>query len=214
MFTKVSEDKWEETQKLTPNEWKAQFSGGGIGQTVAISDGLLAIKSPTDLLEGDMGVVYMYARGSDGIYAEFDRLSAPEGAESAPHHSPQVALLDDFVLVGSPGNDRVYVFQQTSMGYQKATDLVASDATADGSRAFGFRLDGQGTNVLVSDPIDDSSYLFTYEDGVWKEKAKYDGYNAALSGKSILAHTQNDFETNGSGFWGPVNFYDLECELV
>ena len=52
--------------------------------------------------------------------------------------------------------------------------------------SFGVSLDGQGTQVMVQDCGEDAAYLFAFEGGVWKEKAKFDGCNTSLSGNSIV----------------------------
>ncbi|KAL9182500.1 hypothetical protein ACHAXT_013152 [Thalassiosira profunda] len=219
VFTRQSGDNFFfETQKETPNVWKSQFSNGGLGQTVAISDNLLAVKAPSDFIEEEKGVVYMYKRGADGIYEEVDRLSAPEGGlytpegeQFTPSNSPQVVLLDDFVLVGAPGLNVVHVFQETPLGrYQKVSELVAFDATPGSNRAFGHRLDGDRMDVLVSDPVDNSSYLFSYDGGVWNGGMKHDSAAVYVSSPIprpatviSVASEQNEF--------GPVNVYDIAC---
>ena len=79
------------------------------------------------------------------------------------------------------------------------------------------KIGGKGNDVLVSDKGDDSSYLFSYEDGVWKEKAKFDGYHAAISGNSIVVHSPLTFRQSrqsGSRYGGYVYFYNLVCELI
>jgi hypothetical protein len=216
VYSKTSNGVWEQTQKLAPSLTKTQsiFFHGNYGHTVAISDTLLAVKAPFDYSGGLRGVVYLYKRGADGKYEEIQRLSTPEGLQTESYHAPQVVLLDEFVLVAAHEYRKVYVFKQTSSGgYQKTTELVASDAGSYSN--FGVKIGGQGRNVIVADRIDDSSYLFSYEDGVWKEKAKFDGYHAALSGNSIVVHSPFDFTAGyGSRYGGQVSFYDLVCGLL
>ena len=202
--------------KETPNVWKSQFTNGGLGQTVAISDNLLAVKAPSDFIEEEKGVVYMYKRGADGIYEEVDRLSSPEGGlytpegeQSTPSNSPQIALLDDFVLVGAPGLNAVHVFQETPLGrYQKVSELVAFDATPGSNRAFGYRLDGDGMDVLVSDPVDNSSYSFFYDNGVWNGGCKHGSAAFYVSSPTSRPATVISVASKQNEF-GPVNVYDI-----
>ena len=198
-----------ETQKISPTY--ARTETGNYGHTVAISDKILAVKAPFDYKLGRRGIVHLYERQSTGQYVEIDQLSAPDGPHTETYHSPQVVLLDDFVLVGAPEYSKVYVFQPNgSGGYRKTTELTASDATSRSN--FGIKIGGRGADVLVSDRGDDSTYLFSYEDGVWKEKAKFEGYHAALSGKSIVVHSPFEFNLYESRYGGRVRFYDLVCE--
>ena len=96
--------------------------------------------------------------------------------------------MDDFLLVGSGSNKKVYVFKRTDSGaYRNTTELIASDASPDS--IFGISLDGGGGDVLVHDCRDDASYLFSFQYGVWKERAKFDGCNTALSGNSIVTQS-------------------------
>jgi len=211
---------WTQLQKLTPSYYKSQSPSfhGNYGHTVAINDDMLAVKAPFDLdrVGGDRGVVYLYKRGSNGLFEETQRLSAPEGdgEQTETYHSPQIALLNGFVLVSTTELRKVYVFQLMSSGkYEKTAELTPSDSNYGST--FGVKIGGQGNNVLVADRGDDSSYLFTYENRVWKEKAKFDeGYHASISGNSIVVHSPLAFRQNGNNYGGPVSFYDLDCEVL
>lgn len=166
---------WVETQKLTPTytKTKSETTLGNYGHTVIISDTMLAVKAPFDIHSGVRGVVHLYER-SGGTFVEVQRLSAPEGSQEESYISPQIALLDGFVLVGAPGLRKVYVFKQMSTGkYQKTAELRASDPGPTSN--FGVKIAGDGNNVLVADMdgTTGSSYLFSFEGGVWKEKAKF-----------------------------------------
>jgi len=213
VFSKTSSGSWTETQKLAPRfsgRSESEYYHGNYGSSVAISDTLLAVKSPFDYIDGLRGVVYLYKRGRDGLYEEIERLSTPEGPQLSIASGADLIFLDEFLIVGSGGNKKVYVFKQiSSEGYQKTTELTASDAGHDST--FGISVDGRGTEVVVRDCGDDSSIFFSYEGGVWKDKAKFEGCNTALSGRTIVAQSQDDFEMNGQIYGGQVSFYDLIC---
>jgi len=221
---------WTETQKLAPDNTRRTQSDhlhGNYGYTVAVDDGYLAVKAPYDsylesydYFDKNRGVVYVYQWNTEtGTYEELVRLCAPEG-EQVRHHLKDMVFVDSFLLVGAPGKNKVYVFRQrmedgVAVGYEKTAELTPSDG--DGVNNFGIRLDasassdGGTTNVLVGDLGGEASYLFVYEDGVWKERAKFDGVNTSLSGSSIVEHTPKSFEVNGEEYGGEVNFYDLVC---
>ena len=156
----------------------------------------------------------MCKRDSNGLYAQTQRLPAPEGnRQTESYHSPQVLILDNFLLVGSHEYKKVYVFSKTGVGtYRRAGELAASDPGQ--SSSFGVKVGGHGDDVLVSDRLDDSSYLFVHKGGVWRERAKFRGYHTALSGDSIVVHSPPDFGLSGDVFYGYVKFYDLVCELA
>ena len=217
VFSKAASGNWLEVQKLAPpssRQSESQYFHGNYGEAVAMSDDatLLAVRSPYDYSDGLRGVVYMYIRGSDGKYTETERLSTPEGPQLSFASGKSLALLDDFLLIGSGSNKKVYVFKRTDSGaYRNTTELIASDASPDS--IFGISLDGGGGDVLVHDCRDDASYLFSFQYGVWKERAKFDGCNTALSGNSIVTQSNQDFGFVDSGYYGgPVSFYDLDCE--
>mmetsp|Transcript_24030 Transcript_24030/g.43233 ORF Transcript_24030/g.43233 Transcript_24030/m.43233 type:complete len:897 (-) Transcript_24030:254-2944(-) len=214
IFSKTSSGSWTEVQKLSPifaRQSESTFYGN-YGYTVAITDDFLAAKAPYDYMNGLRGVVYVYERGLDGMYDEIQRLSTPEGTQ-AESHNPDMTFLDGHLLVGAPGNKKVYVFKQIASGYQKTAELTGSEVGPVGD--FGIRLDGEGTNVMVADTADGTavSYLFSLEGGVWKEKVKFDGL-AAFSGNSIVAHSPLDFQLDTwySSYGGEASFYDLVCE--
>ena len=164
-----------------------------------------------DYYDKNRGVVYLYEKGSDGNFTQIDRLYTPEGTQVRAHLTDMI-FLDDFLLVGAPGKNKVYVFQRGESGYDIMTELTPSGDLGPES-SFGISLDGKGTDVIVGDYGEQSSHLFSFEDGAWKQKATFDGFNTALSGDSIMQHTPVTFETNGDGqYGGDVNFYDLVCE--
>mmetsp|Transcript_14204 Transcript_14204/g.30860 ORF Transcript_14204/g.30860 Transcript_14204/m.30860 type:complete len:565 (+) Transcript_14204:84-1778(+) len=224
VFSKTDDGEWTEIQKLAPNNTRRSQSDhlhGNYGYTVAINDDYLAVKAPYDsyvnsyeLYDQNRGMVHIYKRGSNGTYEQIEQLCTPAGTQVRAHLTDMI-FVDDFLLVGAPGKNKVYVFQQKSdpgaVGYEKTAELTPSDGVGAESN-FGIRLDGKGTNVMVGDLGGETSYLFSFEDGVWKERAKFDGVNTSLSGNSIVEHTPKSFEVNGEQYGGEVNFYDLVCE--
>jgi len=215
IFKKTSLGSWTEAQKITPTSRQSTSDHfiGNFGTSVALSDDMLAVAAPFDYQSLLRGVVYLFKRGSDGKFKQTQRLSTPQGSQLNIVSGSSLLFLDDFLLVGAGGAETVYVFRQNNSGiYEKTTELRASDSTS--ASIFGISIDGKGKDALVRDCGDDVAYLFSYADGVWKEKAKFKGCNASISGNQIVAQSHGDFKVTGNRYGGPVNFYDLVCGPV
>lgn len=222
-----------EIQKLAFNDTRRSQSGtlhGNYGYTVAISNDYLAVKAPYDSYIGsydyedvNRGVTYVYQRGSeDGLYKQISRLCTPEGKQVGGVFKDMI-FLDDFLLVGAPGKNTVYVFQQqqqldddddggASTGFVKTAELKLNDDDVNDESSFGIRLDGRGTHVMVGDLGGKMSYIFAYEDGIWKSKSYIDSIDTASSGTSIVQFSPEAFEVAGDQYGGEVTFSDLVCE--
>ena len=221
IFAKNSNGGWTEIQKLQPTDSRrsqSEYLHGNYGYTVAINDEYLAVKAPYDSYNGSFeyndpnrGIVYVYKRRSDGQFQQVARLCTPEGRQVGEVLQDTI-FLDDFLLVGAPGKNKVYVFKRSGNKYEKSAELTPSDAI-NGRSKFGVSLSGgKGTNVLIGDIGNERSYLFSFEDGVWREKLKFDGVNTAISNNSIVDHTPKSFQVSGASYGGEVNFYDLVCD--
>ncbi|KAL9187550.1 hypothetical protein ACHAXT_001653 [Thalassiosira profunda] len=205
---------WAETQKLAPLTARSQSVTfhGNYGSSVAITDTSLAVLAPHDYGDGRLrGVVYVYSRGRDGQYEEAQQLGLGLGEQLKVTSGAGLAFLgSDWLAAGAGENRKVHMFRSSSSGYQKTTELTSSDA--GGNSIFGVGLDGQGNQVMVQDCGEDAAYLFSFEGGVWKEKAKFNGCNTSMSGNSMVSQSNEDFALTGSLYGGPVRFYDLVCE--
>lgn len=193
------------------------------------------MRAPYDYIGSVRGVVYIYQRLPNGTWDEIQQLSTPEGPE-IPTHGNNISFLGEYLLVGSPGNNKVYVFKQTvgGSGYQKNAELLGkedgdddflglgygySDIFGTGntflgttSNHFGNTLDGEGDNVMIGD-VSYGSYLYSLEDGMWKERATFQGGLASMSGDSIVVHDPLSFGMDAlyTSYVGVVSFYDLVC---
>ncbi|KAL7553736.1 hypothetical protein ACHAWF_018555 [Thalassiosira exigua] len=235
VYAKGDDGTWTQVQRLAPpDSRRTQSDGlhGNYGYAVAIADDYLAVKAPydsytgsTDFYDPNRGVVYVYRREANGTYVEVNRLFAPEKEQVGSHHRDLV-FLDDFLLVGLPGNNVVYVFERRAdgadgdaggAGYVKMAELVPSAGVEPGG-TFGNSLSGDGSSVMVGDRGAGRSHLFSYEEGTWRERATFEGTNAALSGDVMLRHDPKAFSMEGSDggsggqYGGEVNFFDLVCD--
>ncbi len=227
VFEKSSNGTWVEIQKLAFNDTRRSQSGtlhGNYGYNVALSDVYLAVKAPYDSYvesydyeDENRGVTYVYKRGSDGLYELISRLCTPEGKQVGGFFKDLI-FLDEFLLVGAPGRNTVYVFKQqkqldsSSSGFVKMAEFKLNDDDIDEESSFGIRLDGRGTQVMVGDLGGKMSYIFAFENGVWKEKSYIDSVDNASSGTSIVKYSPESFEVDEEHYGGEVNFLDLVCE--
>jgi len=94
-----------------------------------------------------MGFV-VYKLDTDGEYQQIAQLSTPRETQLNMASGTELIFLDDFLIVGSGGSKKAYVFKKTSSdGFQKTAELTASDASL--SSTFGISVDGRGSEVLV-----------------------------------------------------------------
>lgn len=212
-----------EIQKLAFNDTRRSQSGtlhGNYGYNVALSDDYLAVKAPYDSYVGsydyedvNRGVTYVYKRGSNGLYEQISRLCTPEGRQVGGFFKDLI-FLNDFLLVGAPGKNTVYVFKEldSSSGFVKTAELKLNNEELDNESSFGIRLDGRGTHVMVGDLGGKKSYIFAFENGVWKQKSSIDSVDTASSGTSIVKYTPDSFEVDGEQYGGEVSFNELVCE--
>jgi len=225
---------WTELQKLAPpatRRTQSEYFHGNYGYTVALTDNYLAVRAPydsytenEDYFDPFRGVVYVYKKSDDGTAFELhDRLFTPEGSQVRTHLTDMV-FVNQFLIVGAPGRNRAYVFELRNTDpddsdeehYEKVAELKPSTPVSSDTY-FGVSVDAakESNRVFIGDGGQRTSYLFAYENGVWKEKATFDGFNAAMAGEStIVQHTPKEFEgrdDNGE-YGGEVNFYDLVCD--
>ena len=225
VFEKTTNGTWIELQKLAFNDTRRSQSGtlhGNYGYNVAISDEYLAVKAPYDSYIGsydyedvNRGVTYVYQRrgSDDGLYEQISRLCTPEGKQVGGVFR-DMSFLDYFLLVAAPGRNTVYVFKQLddTSGFVKTAELKLNDEDITDESSFGIRLDGKGNHVMVGDLGGKMSYIFAYEDGVWKQKSYIDGVDTASSGTSIVTYSPESFVVDGEQYGGEVTFNQLVCD--
>ena len=224
IFEKTANGTWVEMQKLAFNDTRRSQSGtlhGNYGYTVALTDAYLAVKEPYDSYLGsydfedeNRGVTYVYKRGSDGLYEQISRLCTPEGKQVGGVFKDLI-FVEDFLFVGAPGKNTVYVFQQlgdSASGFTKTAELKPMEELDDESNSFGIRLDGGGSHIMVGDLGGKKSYIFALEDGVWKEKSFIDSVDTASSGTSLVQYFPESFQVDGEQYGGEVIFNELVCQ--
>ena len=146
-------------------------SGGGardqFGVSVAVDGDVAVVGAWRDDTDAgvDAGSVYVFSRGSGGVWREAARLVASDGA-AGDRFGVSVGVSGGTVVVGAYGDDdgrgAVYVFSRGSLGvWGEAARLVASDG-AVGDR-FGVSVGVSGGTVVVGAHAKD----VVVEDEVW-----------------------------------------------
>ena len=135
--------------------------------------------------------------------------AAPALAQTPPlvvHEASTVGrtadMADDFVVVGSPFEDRARVLVGGVTGWSEQQTLTGSDTATDDE--FGFRVATDGTRIVVTAPDHSltpfsrhgAAYVFTDVGGTWVEEAKllasdgaaqdHFGTTVAIEGNTIL----------------------------
>lgn len=133
-------------------------------------------KAPANPLEASRGAAYLY-RGSGATWTQEARLTASDGSFE-DGFAGSVALGDDTIVVGAPGDDDAYIFVRSGSGWVENAKLAASDQTFEAYSydGFGRSVALWGDFALVGAPLDDeegyeagSAYLFDLrcrEDGL------------------------------------------------
>lgn len=175
---------WDEVAKLRAQDASCS---AWFGVSVALTGDRIVVGA-LDFLNGGSGSAYVF-RFDGSVWTEEAKLVASNGAES-DHFGTSVAIDNDVIVVGSPGNDTAcpktqcnsgsaYVFRFDGSNWIEKAALLASDTAWDdrfgasvfiegdllGVGAYGDSLD-QRTNV-------GSVYLFRFDGkSWWMEQAK------------------------------------------
>jgi len=188
----------------------APAADGHFGENVALDGDVLVIGSPDqdNGVNPDRGSVTFLAYDSGTTTWSQD--AQIFGIASTWEFGASVALDGDYVVVGAPGLQYVYVFKRLSPGVWGGDGVLASVFTQPGDR-FGSSVVIDGEQVIVGaenattevgafgTPIaTGAAYLFGRIDGAWDEEAKL----APSSGASDYA------------FGGSVNGFNAQQALI
>ncbi len=166
---------------------KTVSTDAGTGQAVALAGTRLAFSAPGE--NNGRGAVYLCQTSSLGMWDLDRRLAAPDGGQN-DYFGFALALGDDYLAVGAPGNDAagtdagaVYLFGRVSGSWQLRQKLVPAAATANA--AFGFSLATAGNLLAVGAPgTNGSGTVYIYrraaESGNWEPLTAVQG-EAAFS---------------------------------
>jgi hypothetical protein len=164
---------WIQRAKLTP---PTGGEGQEFGWAVALSGDSALVGAPANPLEASHGAAYLF-RGSNATWIQEARLRASdESFEDG--FAGSVALGDDTIVVGAPGDDDAYLFVRSGSGWTEQAKLAAYDPSfGEGSyEGLGRSVALWGDFALLGAPSDDeggyeagSAFLFDLrcrEDGL------------------------------------------------
>ena len=141
---------WSRTAKLSASDGA---NGDEFGFSVALDGETIAIGAPRndDNVVEDPGAAYVFTKDSDGDWVQVGKLTASDRV-SADRFGQSVALDDNNILVGAPGDDdngsdsgSAYQFTRPSDGWTDLTEqqkLTDPDGTAGDQFGYSVALDG------------------------------------------------------------------------
>ena len=192
-----SKKEWEEKAKLVADDAveKAEF-----GHSVGISGDTAIVGAYFDTHAGGekAGSAYIFVRDGN-TWTQQAKLTADD-AEADDNFGKSVAIHRNTVIVGAHLDDdggsksgSAYVFVRDGDNWTQQAKLTASDAAARDE--FGTSVSISGATAIVGSPFDDdagsksgSAYIFGNNGGVWTERAKLTGGDAAAGdefGKAV-----------------------------
>ena len=166
---------WQQEAKLRAPE---QLEWAEFGFDVAIHGDTLAVGAYHDsTLQPDGGAVYVFRRGPDDWLLETRLL--PSGGAVGDEFGTAIALQDDTLIVGSPGDDgsgpnagAAFVYRRDGRAWQLESVLRAPGGVE--FDAFGFSVGLSGDSAIVGAPFHDggdfeagAAYLFERSEATW-----------------------------------------------
>ncbi|MBO6781517.1 MAG: choice-of-anchor B family protein [Rhodothermales bacterium] len=151
----------------------AQSFGGAVALT---GDQLLISRSSSG---SDMGTVFVFERGADGMWTEGESFSAPDGAES-DNFGRTLAATDDLLVVGATGaNGTVgagYIFERNADGAWELGWSGVPEGVDDGDY-FGrsAAIDGDWVYIGSAGHRANSGAVFAFrkgDDGAWMSHSR------------------------------------------
>ncbi len=145
VFERGSDDRWQHAATLSVSDAVAD---DGYGANVAILGDVAFVGAPATGEEP--GGVYVFARGSDGTWAQTARLTAGD-AEPRAGFGRSIAVEDGVLYVGAPGRvggtGGVYVFSNAGSGWEEV-NLLGMRTMGEGS-GLGTSLDLAGDRLVA-----------------------------------------------------------------
>lgn len=181
VFERTVADDWSPTAKLVAADAKPSQL---FGNSVTLSDNTVAVGAyRDDHARFGAGAVYLFRRdfGPEGSWSQTARLVAPD-AHQLQSYGASVALHDDILVVGAPGDDEradsagaAYVYLKKGDSWSFTTKLVAFDGMA-GAR-FGYSVAASRRTIVIGAPGfmgagAPTGYVYTFEKdrfGSWIE---------------------------------------------
>ena len=186
-------------------------AGGWFGYSVAVGGDTAFVSHPfTDRIERDLGEVLVYKRAGTSWLLE--QTLVPSDAESFDRFGRSIALSGGRLAVGASGYDlpgassagAVYIYSESSNGWQQEAVLVRANPSALDS--VGYNVAFSGSAILTSYGFANSNrgHAFVFQDDGqgWRETATlaasdaqindYFGYDIAIDGDTVLIGARFD----------------------
>ena len=143
------------TSKLVPKEMQKLNASNGyaydyFGTNVAINETMMIVGTPGSDGNGSAsGSAYLFEKNATGYFVEVAKLTAFD-AEAGDNFGHRVAVDDNLIAVGSPGDDEngsqsgsLYLYERDASGdFSDVIKFMASDAATNGKFGIKVALDG------------------------------------------------------------------------
>ena len=191
----------------------------GFGKAAAIDGNTIVVGAPTHNIPGQGvfpiptplgGIAYVFTKSEGAWGATPGANLEVEGRSAAAAMGSSVAVIGDTVLVGAPGEDKVYVFTEPSSGWADATTPAATLTGPEGSY-FGASLAVDGSHLVVGAPSEGpgAAYVYSGSGSNWRQTDKLTGIGAddgdqfglsvATSGSYIAVGRANQADNDLAG---------------
>jgi len=219
---------WTETDTFSAGD---TGPGDFFGTSVALDgDTLIVGAYRDDDMAPNSGSAYAFTRMGTS-FMQTAKLRASD-ASDGDQFGQSVTVDGDIAVVGVPLDSDIdsnqgsaYVFMRTGMMWTQIQKLTASDGARDDR--FGFVVDIDGDNILVTAQTDDvsagSAYIFQRQpSGMWTELTKLVasdrrqidqfGFSGAISGSTVLIGAPSNDDAGSSS--GSAYFFDEFAPVV
>lgn len=155
---KLADGKWEQNQKIIPNDGK---QNDNFGSSFATSNNFILIGSPgATVLDVTSGSVYLFEKNKAGQYVFLQKI-VPSSITPFSDFGSSIAINNDLVAISSKldcsnGTDSgaVYVFKIVNSSLILQQKLIANDGMSNDQ--YGTSIAISGTTIIVGSPYNDS----------------------------------------------------------
>ena len=209
---------WVEVQTLSAGNASA---GEWFGDAVAIAGDTILVADPGAPAAGGVafaGRVYIFERGSSGVWSQVASLFANNPTSSAAFGTSLDLSADgQRAVVGAvqAGNGRSYVFDKVGGSWSQTASFTPNTGTSPGG--YGVSIDLEGDRYVVGDwfssakgPASGSAYVYVEQGGSWSLEQRIDaadgaagdnfGIDGSMDGDRLLVGACGDDGTTGSAY--------------
>ncbi len=140
-------DEWEQVAELTPSEALQDKQRFGI--SIDIFEDTIVVGAPD---ENNRGAVYIFEKPGAGWVGEIhEKIKLTSPGEEHGFFGRAVAVEENVIVVGSPNDDKVYVFEKPESGWIDTLDaaVLTFSADTDYQDLFGISVDLANDTIVV-----------------------------------------------------------------